>query len=361
MILFNDLQSHFCDYRERIHAVINGVMDRGIFILGNELSAFEKEFAAYIGVNYCVGVASGTEAIALSLLALGIGQGDEVITGDITAFPTITGIMQSGATPVVAEITLQDGLLDPQSVQSKITNKTKAIVAVHLYGQCCDMDALGEIAQERGLFLVEDAAQAAGASYKGKKAGSIGQCNAFSFYPTKNLGAMGDGGAIATDSKEVYHRLLELRNYGQSKRYYHDGPGINSRLDELQAALLRSFLPMLDEWNKRRGAIADFYRRNLRHDVCLRRHEYGAPSNHLFVVRHGRRDEVMKRMETKGVQTLVHYPVPIHRQKGFPYQKEEAFPVSDEFAATIVSLPLYPELTDEKMAMVTEVFNECAR
>ena len=360
MILFNDLKSHFCNYSGQINAAIATVIDKGIFIMGDQLSAFEKEFASYVGVKYCVGVASGTEAIALSLMALEIGSGDEVITANLTAFPTITGILQSGAKPVVADIKVQDGLLDPECVKLKITAKTKAIVAVHLYGQCCDMDALGTIAKERRLLIVEDAAQAAGATYKGKKAGSIGQCNAFSFYPTKNLGALGDGGAITTDNGELHDRLIQLRNYGQSRRYYHDRAGINSRLDEIQAAVLRGFLPMLDGWNQRRSAIARYYRKHIKNAACLRQNDYGTPSNHLFVVRHKRRDAIMERMETRGVQTLVHYPLSVNMQKGFPFQKEEAFPASDEFAGTVLSVPLYPELSEENSKFVVEALNECS-
>jgi dTDP-4-amino-4,6-dideoxygalactose transaminase len=360
MILFNDLKSHFRNYSGQINAAIAAIIDKGIFIMGEQLSAFEKEFAAYVGVKYCVGVASGTEAIALSLMALEIGSGDEVITANLTAFPTITGILQSGAQPVVADITIEDGLLDPEFVKSKITAKTKAIVAVHLYGQCCDMDALGTIAKERGLLIVEDAAQAAGATYKGKKAGSIGQCNAFSFYPTKNLGALGDGGAITTDNEELYHRLMQLRNYGQSRRYYHDRAGMNSRLDEIQAAVLRVFLPMLDGWNRRRSDIARYYRTHIKNAACLRHNDYGTPCNHLFVVRHERRDAIMKCMETLGVQTLIHYPLSVNKQKGFPFQKQETFPASDEFAGTILSVPVYPELSDEDGKRVVEALNECS-
>jgi dTDP-4-amino-4,6-dideoxygalactose transaminase len=221
------------------------------------------------------------------------------------------------------------------------------------------MDALGNIAKEYGLFIVEDAAQAAGAEYKGRKTGSIGQCNAFSFYPTKNLGALGDGGAVTTNNRELYNRLIQIRNYGQSEKYYHDITGINSRLDEIQAAVLRCFLPMLDDWNQRRSSIAQFYRAHLKNVICLRQNDYGTSSNHLFVVRHRRRAAIMEHMKSRGIQTLIHYPLSVHRQKGFPFQKEEVFPASDEFAGTVFSLPLYPELSDEKSKLVVEALDEC--
>jgi dTDP-3-amino-3,4,6-trideoxy-alpha-D-glucose transaminase len=357
MIPFNDLKKHYESCKDAVDGAIAAVFKNGNFILGSEVKSFEQEFAAYVGVRFCVGVASGTEAIALSLLAHGIGRGDEVITADMTAFPTIAGIMQAGATPVAADIDPGDGLLDSRGVESKVTARTRAIVAVHLYGQCCDMDALAGIARGRNLVLIEDAAQAAGSLYKGRKAGSLGECAAFSFYPTKNLGAFGDGGAITTDSEAIYQALTMLRNYGQSRRYYHDMPGINSRLDELQAAILRVKLPRLDAWNARRRVIAGRYRSALKSVSSLVEREYGIANNHLYVVRHKQRDALRQYLESRGIQTLIHYPVPVSAQKAFPGPHGKALPDSGAFADTIVSLPLYPELDDNQIETIIEVVN----
>ncbi|MBN2037183.1 MAG: DegT/DnrJ/EryC1/StrS family aminotransferase [Chitinispirillaceae bacterium] len=359
MVLFNDLKKHYASCRRDIDAAVRAVFDSGSHILGREVQEFEREFAAYCGVAYCVGVASGTEAIALALMALDIGAGHEVITTNMTAFPTVAGIRQAGAIPVVADIRSSDGLLDPASVERNITAGTRAIVAVHLYGQCCDMDPLLDLARQRNLYLIEDAAQAAGSTYNGRNAGSMGVCTAFSFYPTKNLGAFGDAGAVTTNSSELYQKLLMLRNYGQSRRYYHDAPGINSRLDELQAAMLRAKLPHLDEWNKRRAAIAARYRQGLKNVTCLDQHAYGTSNNHLFVVRHERRDHLMEFLRDRGIQTLIHYPVPINRQKAFRGKNTAPLPESETFADTIVSLPLYPELEDNEVDQVIEAINDC--
>ncbi|MBN1129029.1 MAG: DegT/DnrJ/EryC1/StrS family aminotransferase [Chitinispirillaceae bacterium] len=357
MIPFNDLRRHYASCKETVDAAVASVLCSGNYIMGAQLSAFEREFAEYIGVRYCVGVASGTEAIALALMAFGIGPGDEVITTGLTAYPTITGIMQANARPIVADITLEDGLIDCRSVEARITGATRAIIAVHLYGQCCDMDSLRECARRHHLYLIEDAAQAAGSVYKGRKAGSLGDGNAFSFYPTKNLGAFGDGGAITTDSETTYQRLLMLRNYGQRRRYYHDEPGINSRLDELQAAILRAKLRFLDGWNRRRAQIADRYRSRIRSVTCLIERDYGVSNHHLFVVRHDRRDAFMKHMEENGVQTLIHYPVPVNLQKAYPGRRHDDLAVSKRFAGTICSLPMYPDLTDEQVTMIVEAAN----
>jgi dTDP-4-amino-4,6-dideoxygalactose transaminase len=357
MILFNDFKKHYYAHKNEFDRAVQTVFEGGRFILGEQLRAFEKEFAHHAGVKYCAGVASGTEAIALSLMALGIGDGNEVITTNITAFPTITGIMQALARPVVVDINADDGLIDCTKIEQKITAKTKAIVAVHLYGQCCDMKPLRALARNRRLLLIEDAAQAAGAVYGGKQAGSFGHCGAFSFYPTKNLGAFGDGGAITTGSETLYRKILMLRNYGQSRHFYHDSFGINSRLDELQAAILRVKLGFLDRDNERRNALASRYRNELKTVKCLTCHSYGTPNYHIFVVRHPRRDAMVRYCASKGIPTMVHYPVPINRQKSFPFQKNENFPQSERFVNTIFSIPLYPELDDDQAGQIIEAIN----
>jgi dTDP-4-amino-4,6-dideoxygalactose transaminase len=359
MILFNDFRQEYHAVRQEIDEALQRVLHSGWYILGKEGEAFEKEFAAYIGAKYGVGVANGTEAIALALLSLGIGRGDEVITANITAFPTITGIMQAGATPVVVDINPEDGLMDCSKIEAKITSSTKAIVPVHLYGQCCDMEQIKSVADKYGLKIVEDCAQAAGSEYKHKKAGVWGDVAAFSFYPTKNLGAYGDAGAIVTDNQEIYEKLLSLRNYGQTKRYYHDFEGINSRLDEMQAAILRVKLHYLDQWNERRRDIAAAYRRGLESVKCLTEHQYGRMNYHLFVVKTSKRDELLTYLNKEGISALIHYPVPINEQKSFPAaQKEEKLTQSVEFASSVLSLPIHPALTDEEVHLIIQKVNQ---
>jgi dTDP-4-amino-4,6-dideoxygalactose transaminase len=358
MILFNDLKRETEPFREEILRAVSRVLDSGWFILGKEVESFESNFAGYIGSRYCVGVASGTEAIALALMAYGIGKGDEVITSNLTAYPTITGIMQSGAKPVVADIESSTGLIDPFGIETKITPLTKAVVPVHLYGQSCDLDVIAEIAERHGLIMIEDCAQAAGATYKGRKVGTIGHCGAFSFYPTKNLGATGDGGAIVTSSELIYRKLLSLRNYGQTERYYHDEYGLNSRLDEIQAAILNVKLQYLDHWNMVRRQIASVYRQQLHTVECLEEKKYGEPVFHLFVVKTSYRNELMKVLREHGIQTLIHYPVPVNRQKSFPGQKDEILGNSYNFANSILSLPLYPGLSLQSVETVIKKINE---
>ena len=279
MILFNEFKREYEAIRTEIDAALRRVLDSGWYILGKEGEAFEREFADYLGVRHCVGVANGTEAIALALRGMDIGPGDEVITTDMTAFATVTGIVQAGATPVVVDVRPEDGLMDERLIEAQITPRTKCIVPVHLYGQSCDMDAILRIARAHGLKVMEDCAQAAGTTYRDRKAGGWGDCAAYSFYPTKNLGAYGDGGAITTNDDATAERLRSLRNYGQTVRYHHEYEGINSRLDEMQAAILRVKLHHLDAWNARRRAIAARYRAGLTAVECLTEHAHGLPSS----------------------------------------------------------------------------------
>ena len=357
VIPFNDFQREYTLIRQEIDEAIHRVLHSGWYILGTECKAFEEAFAAYIGIEYCVGVANGTEAIALALSSMGIAPGDEVITTNMTAFPTITGIVQSGAKPVVVDIRKEDGLIDCTKIEAKITAATKAIVPVHLYGQCCDMDLLRNIASQYDLKIMEDCAQAAGSEFRNKKSGTFGSAAAFSFYPTKNLGAYGDAGAVVTDNQEIYEHLLSLRNYGQTKKYYHDTQGINSRLDELQAAVLRVKLRYLDSWNRRRREIAAMYRKNLQNVTCLTEHAYGQSNYHLFVIKVPERDRFLAWLNENGIKSLIHYPIPIDKQKSFPNPQNEIMQNTDEFAQTILSLPIYPELTDEEVHKIIKTVN----
>jgi dTDP-4-amino-4,6-dideoxygalactose transaminase len=344
MILLNDFKKQYSVLKEEIDSAISRVLESGWYILGKELELFETEFADFIGVPYCVGVASGTEAIALSLMASGIKPGDEVITSCFTAYPTITGIMQAGAIPVLVDVNPGDGLMDVNQITAKISGKTRAILPVHLYGQSCDMDAVLSIAGSHHLKVIEDCAQSAGATYKGRQTGSYGICSAFSFYPTKNLGALGDAGAVVTHDKKIYEKLLSLRNYGQSVRYFHDEAGMNSRMDEIQAAVLRVKLNYLAKWNDRRREIAAMYNERLTTFGNIMQNDYGSSNYHLFVLKSPERDRLLSYLQKNGIQGLIHYPVPVNRQKAFPWQKEEVFHHTEELASTVFSIPVYPEL-----------------
>ncbi len=357
MILFNNFKAHVAGIRDELDAAVARVLDSGWFVLGKELEQFEEELAAYTGAAHVVGVANGTEAIALALMAVDVGSGDEVVTANMTAYPTITGIRQSGATPVVVDIDAATGLLDPARIESHLTSRTKAIVPVHLYGQCCNMEHILEIAAKHELRVVEDCAQAIGATRGSQQAGTMGDLGAFSFYPTKNLGALGDAGAVSTNDPALADRLKKLRNYGQTVRYYHEENGLNSRMDEMQAAILRVKLKHLDAWTARRRQMAAAYRARLKGVECLDILPGGEPVFHLFPVKVDDRDAFMSAMKEQGVQTLVHYPVPINQQRDFPGQEEEDFPATRAFADHIVSLPIAPELSDADVDAVVAAVN----
>ncbi|HLP48621.1 MAG TPA: DegT/DnrJ/EryC1/StrS family aminotransferase [Candidatus Kapabacteria bacterium] len=357
IIRFDNFKAQYAHIREEIDTAVHRVLESGWFILGKELETFEKEFAQYIGCNYCVGVGNGTDAISLALMALGIGRGDEVITSNMTAFPTISGIMKANATPVVTDIRFEDGLMDVSKIEAKITRNTKAILPVHLYGQSCDMDPINDLARQYGLQVVEDCAQSVGAVYKSNKTGTIGEVGAFSFYPTKNLGAYGDAGAVTTNDETVYKKLLGLRNYGQRVRYYHDDFGFNSRLDEIQAAILKVKLKYLDTWNEKRRHLAASYREKLSSVSCLQENVYGLPVYHLFVIKTKNRDKLMAYLQSRDIQTLIHYPVPMNKQKGFGMQTDELFPAAARFAAEILSIPIYPELAEENLTRTADEIN----
>jgi dTDP-4-amino-4,6-dideoxygalactose transaminase len=358
---FGDLKLHYQEYKEIFDQAVARVLASGYYILGPELQRFEEEFAQYLGCKYTVGCASGTEAIYLALAALDIKAGDEVLVVAHTAVPTISAISMTGATPVFVDIDEQTMVINLADLESKITERTKVIVPVHLYGLMTDMDGIKKIADKHNLPVLEDVAQATGAKDKGRRAGSIGRFGAFSFYPSKNLGAFGDGGAVSCQTKEDYDRLLKLRNYGQSKRYHHDIVGINSRLDEIQAAILSAQIPFVDEWNVRRKEIAKKYTDGLKGIVQTpvetnnSDHVY-----HLYVIQCPQRNELQAFLETKGVGTLIHYPTPAHRQEAYRYLNYAAgsLPVTEKVAERILSLPLFPELTNEQVDYVIEAIGE---
>jgi dTDP-4-amino-4,6-dideoxygalactose transaminase len=357
LIRFDNFKAQYEALKIEVDDAVQRVLDSGWFIMGQELEAFEAEFAAYIGCRYCVGVACGTDALALALMALDIGSGSEVITTDMTAFPTIAGIMQTGAVPVVVDICSDDGLIAASEIEKKITSRTKAIIPVHLYGQSCDLDPILEIARHYNLAVVEDCAQSVGASYKNRKTGNIGDVNAFSFYPTKNLGAYGDAGAVTTNREDLYKKLLALRNYGQRERYYHDSFGMNSRLDEIQAAILRVKLKYLEDWNRQRRELARFYQSRLETVSYLKENAYGVPVYHLFVIKTPQRDRLLEYLKGHRLQCLIHYPVPIHCQKAFPCREGEGFPQAERFAGEILSIPGYPELSPGDREQIVKRIN----
>jgi dTDP-4-amino-4,6-dideoxygalactose transaminase len=361
---FLDLARHVELLRPRIDEAYARVLARGRFVLGEEVERFEAAFARYCGTRHAVGVASGTDAITVALAAAGILPGDEVVTAANTCVPTIVGIEQAGARPVLADVDPETLTLDPSDVERVLTARTRAIVPVHLYGQTADMAALTHLATAHGLELIEDCAQAHGAEYGGRRAGSLGRAAAFSFYPTKNLGALGDGGAVVTDDDEVAARARLLRNYGERNRFEHVLRGRNSRLDELQAAILGAKLPFLDEWNERRREIASSYGAALAgssvrrpFEAAGRRHVY-----HLYVVRAPDRHAFRRALDERGIGTAVHYPVPVHRQPAYTeLGRNEGFRDVDQASGEIVSLPLHADLSDAEVRHIAEVLEEATR
>lgn len=354
MISFNNFPREYASLKKEIDASIEHVMERGFFILGPEVKQLEHDFAKYNGATYGVGVSSGTDALYLSLLAAGIGAGDEVIIPVNTALPTATAVVMSGARPVFVDCD-ESFLIDISAIPAVITGKTKAIIPVHLYGQACDLDRLSELAKRHNLVFIEDCAQAAGAAWKGKKVGSVGDFGAFSFYPTKNLGAYGDGGMVLTNSEERSKKLQALRFYGESDRVHATMFGVNSRLDEMQAAILNVKMKHLDEWNGRRRAIAKRYAELLEGFDCVLPliSDTGEHVYHLFVIRVPNRDHVRQVLKERGIETLIHYPVLLHKQPFFKEWEHQVFPNAEAYTEEILSLPMHPYLQDAEIEEVT--------
>ena len=335
------------------------VMERSHFILGPEVAAFEEEFAAYCGAKYCVGCSNGLDALQLILRAAGIGPGDEVIVPAHTFVATWMAVSAVGATPIGADCEIDTCNISPKAVESAITPRTRAIIAVHLYGRPADMRALRRIADQNHLLLIEDAAQAHGAHIDGKLTGTLGDAAAFSFYPTKNLGALGDGGAVVTNNEEIAAKVRRIGNYGSSIKYLHDSHGMNARLDEMQAAILRVKLPHLNRWNEERRAIAQQYSLILPKNGELRLpqpDEAAGPVSawHLFVIRTSARDALQETLSKEGIQTLIHYPTPPHLQPVYAGTTRGAFPVAESICRHALSLPLYPGLSPVAIAAIVD-------
>ena len=334
------------------------MVQRNAYILSKEVNTFENEFAQYCDTTDCIGVATGCDALLWAMEALGIGKGDEVITVANTFIGTVLPIIRAGATPILVDCDPITQQIHPQAVKAAITSKTAAIVAVHLYGRLAPMDELIEISDKHGLLLLEDAAQAHGARYKGKRAGSLGRAAGFSFYPAKNLGAWGDGGAVTTNDKELSEKISKIRNYGQEKKYFHDTLGWNSRLDSLQAIVLSEKLKLLDQWNENRRTVATWYYERLKDSVFCLYHEKSENEavHHLFVITHKDRDSVHEKLQSKGIPTGIHYPVPIHQHKcfaGHSFAKEE-FPHAERQGSELLSLPMHPNLTESEVDEICE-------
>ena len=364
MIPFGDLTREVGEIREAVDQAVARVLDRGWFIFGPEVESFEGAFADWLGVAHVVGVASGTEAITLALLALGVGEGDEVITVANTCVPTAVGIAASGATVRLADCDPETLMISPESVEAAVTSRTKVIVPVHLYGNGADIVGLQRIAKRYGLYIVEDSAQASGTRIDGQRAGTFGQVNAFSFYPTKNLGAYGDGGCVVTNDAALAERLRSIRNYGYQQKDYSIELGLNSRLDAMQAAILSAKLPHLDSWNSRRTKIAERYTQGLEGSgVCLPRTlDSVLNAYHLFPILVDDRDGFQSKLKEAGVQSVVHYPFPLHLQPalaGLGYEPGE-FPNAEWACSHVLSLPIFPQLRDDEVQQVIDAVKDAA-
>ena len=357
---FVDFKTQHEMLAEELSETMHRVITCSRFILGSELEAFEAEFATFCGVKHCVGVGSGTEALHLALRACGIGPGDEVITVSYSFIATALAIAWTGAVPVFVDIEPETYTMDPTQIAAAITSKTRAIVPVHLYGQCADMDPILALATKYDLYVIEDTAQAHGTLHKGKRAGGIGQVGCFSFYPAKNLGACGDAGAVVTNDLQLDQKLRMLRNYGQSRKYHHDTMGFNSRLDELQAAILRVKLRHLDTWNERRRQAAEIYLSHLDDRFPLQKIRAESTHNyHLFVIQSDDRDRLQQHLRENSIETLMHYPIPIHRQAAFLdlLHRDCSLSVTERLATRVLSLPMFPTISHEQVEYVTECVN----
>lgn len=361
---FVDLSAQYHDIEAEVNAAIQDVIRRTDFILGRDVARFEEEFAAYCEVRHAIGVDSGTSALELALRAYDIGPGDEVITVANTFIATALAIAYAGATPVLVDVDPDTYTMDPARIIDAITPRTRAIMPVHLYGHPVDMDPILTIARQYNLIVIEDACQAHGARYKGRRVGGLGHAAAFSFYPGKNLGAYGDGGMVVTNDDAIADSIRMLRNYGQREKYHHLMVGFNRRLDTIQAAILRVKLRYLDEWNARRRMHAAAYNRLLAETPIATPvvADYAEPVWHLYVVRAPQRDALHEHLSAQGVSVGMHYPVPVHLQPAFAhlgYQRGD-FPITERLADEILSLPMYAELTDDQLVRVADALNAIA-
>jgi len=361
---FLDLKAQYRSIQQDISDAIHRVLESCAFALGPEVGAFEEEFAAYCQAKHAIAVNSGTSALHLALLAAGVGPGDEVITVPFTFVATVAAIYYAGAKPVYVDIDPTSFTMDPKRVEAAISERTKAIIPVHLYGQPADMDPILAIARRNRLIVIEDAAQAHGAEYKGRRTGSLADLACFSFYPGKNLGAYGEGGAVVTSNSEMDRKIRMLRDWGAEKKYYHRFKGYNYRLDGIQGAVLRVKLRHLDEWNCARDLHARAYCSMLSNSMVgvPRQMSYARHVHHVYAVRAPERDQLQERLARAGVQTGIHYPIPVHLQEAYrePHYKEGDFPFSEAAAREVLSLPMYAELTSQQVEYVASQIPKCA-
>lgn len=360
-IMANRMDREYLRHQNEYEEKALSVLRSGRYVLGKEVKYFEAEFAKYVGAKYCAGLASGLDALWLSFRILEISSGDEVIVAANTYIASVMGITINGATPIFVEPDEYYNI-DASRIEEKITDRTKAVLVVHLYGQPCRMDEIKYICEKYGLLLVEDCAQSHGASYRGKMTGTFGNIGCFSFYPSKNLGAFGDGGAIVTDDSEIYRKFLMYRNYGSEKRYYNQVVGANSRLDELQAGLLRIKLEHFDEVLEEKKQLAESYNKNITNKRVLKPEALAGsiPVWHQYVVRCKERDRLIKYLNENGIQTLIHYPIPPHLSEAYQYlgYKTGSFPITEQYANEVLSIPLYIGMRKEEQDYVIEKINQ---
>ena len=359
MIKFLDLEKVNNRFRNEIDSKIKKILDKGWYLQGEENDSFAKNFAAYCGTKYAVGVANGLDALRLIIKAHGFGDGDEIIVPANTYIATILAITDNGCTPVLVEPDVNTYNINPDLIEEKITLQTKAIMVVHLYGQAVQMQKIWDLAKKYNLKVFEDAAQAHGAMYQGRRTGNLSDAAAFSFYPGKNLGCMGDGGAVTTNSEEIYLKIKALGNYGSDRKYHHIYKGLNSRLDEIQAAVLDIKLPHLDADNNRRREIAKYYRENIKNPKVILPQTYdeAAAVWHIFAVRTQNRDMFQQYLLNNEIQTLIHYPTPPHKQPAYAEWNNLSFPITEEIHKTVISLPMSPVMTNTEVQKVVEVIN----
>ena len=360
MIKFLDLHKINERFRKETDDRIKQVLDSGWYLLGEQDKAFEKNFAAYCGAKHCIGCANGLEALSLIIKGYGFGAGDEIIVPANTYIASILAITQNGCTPVLVEPDINTYNINPDLIEEKITSKTKAIMVVHLYGQAVQMEKIWQTAKKYNLKIIEDSAQAHGAIYQNKKTGNLGDASGFSFYPGKNLGCLGDGGCVTTNDDELAFKIRAIANYGSDYKYHHIFKGVNSRLDEIQAAVLDVKLKYLNEDNKRRRQIAKYYRENIKNKEIILPDTYNEDSHvwHIFAIRTKERDRLQKYLEKNEIQTNIHYPVPPHKQECYKDWSHLSFPITEQIHREVLSLPMSPVLTDEESEKVVSVLNE---
>lgn len=359
MIKFLDLEKVNNRFRVEIENRIKDILDSGWYLQGKYNEIFAQNFASFCGTKYALGVANGLDALNLILKAYGFKAGDEIIVPANTYIATILAITQNGCTPVLVEPDINTYNINPNLIEEKITSKTKAIMVVHLYGQAVQMEKIWEIAKKYNLKVFEDSAQAHGAIYQDKKVGNLSDVSAFSFYPGKNLGCFGDGGGITTNNEEIYNKIKAIANYGSDRKYHHIYQGVNSRLDEIQAAILDVKLKYLDKDNARRREISKYYRENIKNPKIILPKVYNEESHvwHVFTIRTKNRDEFQQYLTDNGVQTIIHYPTPPHKQGAYSEWNNLSFPITEEIHNTILSLPISPVMTDDEVQKVVEIVN----